>query len=125
MSRWCRTGTKLTPRRRRSCAPCTPKRISASPTRRCASMSHSPPYSALSRAFVDVTGESISELLFYSTETATTASDPNYLRDELKSRLHRGHVTYDLLFQLFVEEQKTPLEDSSIEWMEADAPAVS
>src|SRR5262249_55684480 len=40
-------------------------------------------------------------------------------------RLAEGPVAYDLRFQFYVDAEKTPIEDTSVEWREADAPFVS
>jgi catalase len=75
-------------------------------------------------AFGPVAVKLIARPVLRGARPASAVSGPNHLRDDLTSRLRHSHLTYDLLFQLFVEEHKTPLEDSSIEWLEADAPAV-
>jgi len=49
----------------------------------------------------------------------------DYLRDELAGRLARGPVVYDLQIQFYVDEARTPIEDSSVEWKEQDAPFVT
>ena len=48
----------------------------------------------------------------------------DYLGDELATRLAAGPVVYDFCAQFFVDETKTPIEDSSVEWREAEAPFV-
>lgn len=48
--------------------------------------------------------------------------DPDYLRKELLAQLRQGDVTFDLVFQRFVDERRTPIEDSSIEWSESVSP---
>ena len=50
---------------------------------------------------------------------------PDYLRDELAARLAAGPVTYDFRVQFFVDEARTPIEDGSRDWAEADAPYVT
>jgi hypothetical protein len=45
------------------------------------------------------------------------------LGEELAARLASGPVTYDLRAQLFADEATTPIEDPSVEWTEAAAPA--
>jgi catalase len=52
-----------------------------------------------------------------------TSSD--YLREELAARLKRGPVVYDMRLQFYVDAVKTPIEDFSVEWLEADAPPVT
>jgi hypothetical protein len=51
-------------------------------------------------------------------------ADPNYLRTEFAARLAAGDVAYDLLVQRFADARRTPIEDGSVEWREADAPPV-
>jgi len=56
------------------------------------------------------------------------AGDPEPSRDaygdELAARLRRAPVTYELALQFFVDEERTPIEDTSIEWPEDIAPYV-
>lgn len=49
----------------------------------------------------------------------------DYLADELTARLARGPVAYDFRVQFYVDEARTPIEDGSHEWLEADAPFVT
>jgi hypothetical protein len=58
-------------------------------------------------------------------EGAKTGPGADYLADELAARLREGPVTYDLQVQFFVDEAKTPIEDGSVEWKEADTPFVT
>jgi hypothetical protein len=54
---------------------------------------------------------------------ATSAGrGPDYLRTDLVERLKQGPVTYLFQVQRFVDERRTPIEDGSVEWKEADAP---
>jgi len=46
------------------------------------------------------------------------------LRDEIASRIKRAPLVWDLRAQLFVSEEKTPIEDTSRAWSESDAPFV-
>lgn len=46
------------------------------------------------------------------------------LGDELAARLKKGPLAWDLRAQFFVDEDKTPIEDTSRAWNEADAPFV-
>jgi hypothetical protein len=46
----------------------------------------------------------------------------DFMRDDLIRRMAQGDVVYQLRIQRFVDEQRTPLEDHSIEWQERDAP---
>lgn len=56
---------------------------------------------------------------------AQPGSDPDYLRAELASRVAKGPVEYDFALQFFVSEDKTPIEDASKDWSEADSPYVT
>ena len=58
---------------------------------------------------------------------ATTAMKPgsDYLAEDLADRLARGPIEYDLMLQFFCDEQKTPIEDASVEWLESDSPFVT
>ncbi len=53
---------------------------------------------------------------------APKRTSPNGLGDELAARLAQGPVVYDLCAQLFVDEASTPIEDPSVEWLDAVAP---
>jgi hypothetical protein len=44
------------------------------------------------------------------------------LGEELAERLRGGPVTYDFRVQFFLDATRTPIEDASVEWKEADAP---
>ncbi len=44
------------------------------------------------------------------------------LRDDLVARLKTADVTYTLYAQSFVDEARTPIEDASVPWTEANAP---
>jgi hypothetical protein len=46
------------------------------------------------------------------------------LRDELTARLAKAPLVWDLRAQLYVNEDTTPIEDTSRAWMETDAPYV-
>jgi hypothetical protein len=52
-------------------------------------------------------------------------ASPDYLAEELAARLEREPVVYDFRAQFFVDEARTPIEDASREWLEADAPWVT
>jgi hypothetical protein len=56
---------------------------------------------------------------------AKPGTSADYLRDELAARLKRGPVAYDVQLQFYVDAVKTPIEDFSVEWLEADAPPVT
>ena len=57
--------------------------------------------------------------------TAKAGVSADYLADELAARLRAAPVVYDFQVQFFVDEAKTPIEDASVEWKEADAPFVT
>jgi len=46
----------------------------------------------------------------------------NYLRDDLIARLKRGPIVFDFQVQRYVDETRTPIEDATVEWSEADTP---
>ncbi|MGX5186534.1 peroxidase family protein [Streptomyces avermitilis] len=50
-------------------------------------------------------------------------NDPDFLHRELAQRLARTDIAFDLCVQRFVDERRTPVEDASVEWQEAIAPA--
>jgi hypothetical protein len=50
---------------------------------------------------------------------------PEDLHAELSARLKLNPISYDVRVQFFVSEEKTPIEDASVEWLEADAPWVT
>jgi Animal haem peroxidase/Catalase len=58
--------------------------------------------------------------------TAPEASswDPDYLHREIANRLRKGNVVFDLHVQLFVDENRTPIEDGSVEWTEEASPPI-
>jgi hypothetical protein len=56
---------------------------------------------------------------------AKHGSSPDYLGDELKGRLAKGPVIYDFRVQFFVDEQRTPIENPSVDWDEAVSPWVT
>ena len=56
---------------------------------------------------------------------AKNGRSPEFLREELAARLREGEVAYDFRVQFFCDEAKTPIEDASVEWSEADAPFVT
>ena len=45
----------------------------------------------------------------------------DFYTDDLGDRLRRGPLTYTLSLQFFIDEQRTPIEDASVDW---DAPYV-
>lgn len=49
----------------------------------------------------------------------------DYLAEELSERLRRGPVSFDFQIQFHVDDERTPIEDASVEWREQDAPFVT
>lgn len=49
---------------------------------------------------------------------------PDYLRNELVTRLRNGAIEYAVEAQFFVDEARTPIEDASVDWPVAVAPYV-
>ncbi len=47
---------------------------------------------------------------------------PNYLHEDLVERLKLGPIVYDFKVQLYVNDQLTPIEDGTVEWLEANSP---
>jgi hypothetical protein len=56
---------------------------------------------------------------------APRGKSPDYVGEELAARLAQGPVEYDFKVQFFCDEARTPIEDASVEWKEADAPWVT
>ncbi len=48
----------------------------------------------------------------------------NYLRERLRDALREGEVCFEFCVQLFVDEERTPVEHAYIEWKESDAPPI-
>lgn len=46
----------------------------------------------------------------------------NFLRDELAARLRSGDVLLDFVVQFYVDDQLTPIEDTSVPWKPGNAP---
>jgi catalase len=53
--------------------------------------------------------------------TAARFDSPNYLREDLVSRLVKGPLRFELCVQLFISEKRTPVNDASVIW---DAPQI-
>lgn len=51
-------------------------------------------------------------------------TNPDYLHKEIAARLRDDDIVFDLLLQPFVDAEKTPIEDSTVEWSEAISPPV-
>jgi hypothetical protein len=49
-------------------------------------------------------------------------SSADYLGEELAERLRNEAIEYDFRVQFFQDEERTPIEDASVEWKESDAP---
>ncbi|HWN70111.1 MAG TPA: hypothetical protein VNM90_20865 [Haliangium sp.] len=58
-------------------------------------------------------------------ENGGKARMPQDLGAELGERLLRGPVVYDFRVQFYRDEQRTPIEDASVEWLEEPAPFVT
>jgi hypothetical protein len=52
------------------------------------------------------------------------SAGPNRLADDLTARLRSGAIEYALELQFFVDEQRTPIEDGSVDWPVDIAPYV-
>jgi hypothetical protein len=50
---------------------------------------------------------------------------PHGLRGDLAARLKAGPIAFTLSAQLYVDPQRTPIEDGSADWSEADSPFVA
>lgn len=48
----------------------------------------------------------------------------NFLREELEDRLRKGDLMFDFVVQFYVDDERTPIEDTSVEWKPEDAPFV-
>ena len=49
----------------------------------------------------------------------------NFLRDELADRLREGDLVLDFVVQFYVDEDRTPIEDTSIPWKTEDSPPLT
>lgn len=50
--------------------------------------------------------------------------DPHFLHQDLVHRLRQGDLHFDFFVQFFVDEKRTPIEDTSVEWKRCNAPLV-
>jgi hypothetical protein len=50
------------------------------------------------------------------------ASGPDGYRDDLVKRLREGDITFKFRAQLFIDAQRTPIEDAAVEWSETASP---
>jgi len=55
---------------------------------------------------------------------ALPPTDPDGLAHEFATRLSAGDVAFELCLQVFVDERRTPIEDTAIEWTQAVSPPV-
>ena len=60
-----------------------------------------------------------------SEAAAAAASGADYFAADLADRLARAPIVYDFAVQLYRDPERTPIEDASVEWREADAPFVT
>ena len=60
----------------------------------------------------------------HNAAAARAGKGADYLHEELSRRLAGSDVVFDLAAQLFVDEQRTPIEDGSVEWQESVSPPV-
>ncbi len=70
-------------------------------------------------------GDYAARLSLLPKETGAPETETKVLGDELLARLKKAPLVWDLRAQLFVSEEKTPIEDPSRTWSEADAPFVT
>jgi len=49
----------------------------------------------------------------------------NYLREKLLEELKDSDLRFEFCIQLFVDQQRTPVEDAYIEWKESDSPPIA
>ena len=49
---------------------------------------------------------------------------PDFLREELAERLRKGDLLFDFVVQFYVDDERTPIEDTSVRWKPEDAPFV-
>lgn len=56
--------------------------------------------------------------------TTSRALTDDFLRDELADRLRKGDLLLDFLLQFYVDDTRTPIEDTSVLWRPDDAPFV-
>ena len=48
----------------------------------------------------------------------------NFLREELSVRLRKGDLMFDFIVQFYVDDERTPIEDTSVRWKPENAPFV-
>lgn len=93
-----------------------------------------PPVSLASKRFYSALpiqcGPHAVRFAFTPVEPAPAAAEPlsagaDFFREALVARLQRAPIRYALSLQFFVDEARTPIEDSSIDWDEAVSPHVA
>lgn len=57
--------------------------------------------------------------------TSRGTAGPDALREDLAARLREGALRFELRVQLYSDAERTPIEDGSVEWKEADSPFVT
>jgi hypothetical protein len=67
-------------------------------------------------------GDYAARLSLAPKQTDAPAALVGSLREELEGRIKKNALVWDLRAQLFVSEDKTPIENPSIPWLEADSP---
>jgi len=50
------------------------------------------------------------------------STDKNFLREELAHRLKAADLVFDFLVQFYVDDERTPIEDTSVPWRPEDTP---
>ena len=60
------------------------------------------------------------------TSRRTSAKPPTltdtYLTDAMRAHLDQDEATFDFLVQFYVDDQRTPIEDATVEWQAGDSP---
>ena len=70
-------------------------------------------------------GDYAARLSLVPAQRANGAPPSKDLRAEMEQRLRNGAVSWELRAQLFVSEDKTPIEDTSVTWSEEDSPPIA
>lgn len=69
-------------------------------------------------------GDYAARLSLVPAQRANGAPPSKDLRAEMEQRLRNGAVSWELRAQLFVNEARTPIEDTSVAWSESDSPPI-
>jgi hypothetical protein len=77
-------------------------------------------YSALPITY----GPHAAHFAFVPHDPVSVTKDARALGDELATRLRERPVIYDLCVQFYVDEQRTPIEDASVEWKTESSPFI-